>query len=83
MFGRLTSLEPITSQIDLQFNEVIPLLYSCLKIDIQGKESDNMISSLDSFLKYDIEQELLGNVSFQTVSLIARIYTADSMNYPH
>lgn len=39
------------------------------------------INSLDSFLKYDPDQTLLCVQSFHTVSLIARIYTADSHSH--
>jgi hypothetical protein len=44
-------------------NEIMPLLYSCLKLDMAVNEKSNelmsTITTLDSFLKYDADYELL------------------------
>jgi hypothetical protein len=55
-------------------------LYVCLKMDLPLEDLAH-ISSVSDFISYDPDFELLKAQSFFTVSLIARIFTADSLRH--
>ena len=81
VLGRLKTLSPIKDQLEYQLNEVLPLLYACLKVELEnGEEKCRLeIRKLDDFIKHDPQHELLNVSCFETVSLIARIYTGESL----
>ena len=83
VFLRVKDLEPLTSRLDSQMNEVVPLLFACLKLDMHLAKFDQgaVFTALDSFLKYDERCSILQPQSFHTVLLIARLYTQDSLKY--
>jgi hypothetical protein len=51
-----------------------------LKVHLENnnEKAELEIRKLDDFMKHDSQQELLDVTCFETVSLIARIYTAES-----
>lgn len=62
------------------------MLYTSLKLALNSKYTQSSfvdINMLDDFLKFDEEQKLLDVSSFDSVSLIACIYTAESMKNKH
>lgn len=59
--GRLQSLTPIKDQLNQQLNEIMPLLYTCLKIDLIECEDKRKfdINNIDDFIVHDVDQQLL------------------------
>ncbi len=57
------------------------MLYACLKVELENSDETKKleIKKLDDFMKHDQKQELLSVTCFETVSLVARIYTSESL----
>lgn len=66
LFGRLDSLQRVRETLSEQLNEVMPLLYVCLKLDLASSDEPvpTSISSLAEFLDQDADQVLLGDISY-------------------
>ena len=74
-----------------QLNEILPLLYVCLKLALaQDKETNletlHLITDLDEFLASDPKQELLNirhlPAILKPAEMLARLYVLDSHTYP-
>jgi len=90
LLDRLDFLGAFESQLQLQLNEVMPLLFSSLKLVLAADptttlETMHLITQIDDFLSEDPQQKLLGSKHlphiYKPVEMIARLYVSDSLKY--